>query len=158
MFLKIKESILKRKKILSLAFLLILFSVLISFYFFSQKQFSSPDGRKYAKAGKIVKGFPEELIFDKEANIVQSYSLNYNDGRRQKTVILISNKKIIDAFKYYRDILSVKEWSFTNIFFDENNCNFSAHKNKKEMLNVMISQEDFKLKAIINYITTKNEI
>jgi hypothetical protein len=75
---------------------------------------STPGVPVYAQSGQIVDGFPTQLILDKSAQIIGSYSICYSASSIQYTVAWNSSSSISTLDSAYKQYLSANGWPITN--------------------------------------------
>lgn len=80
------------------------------------QQPKSPTGVSptYAPKGKLVAGFPKELILDNAARVSNSYSINYSASLNQYTAEWNSSSSMVTLYASYKEYLSKHGWRIVN--------------------------------------------
>jgi len=101
-----------KKRIL---YIIIIILALIALGIFLFLKLKPPLGQPvYAPSGKLVGGFPTELILDKQAQVDKSYTINYQENIKQYTASFNSGQSAQTLFDQYKIYFENTQWQITN--------------------------------------------
>lgn len=141
----------KEKYVFLIILLLTLGAGFLVFYF----KDTTPAGLHYAFPGRLVAGFPSELVLDQEATVKKSYSIDNAASASQKTTVFSSDKSDQELFVLCGKYFKKADWRVFNIVAKEESLELYARKDSDE-LKIVISRGDGKNKKnqlIVSYFT-----
>lgn len=69
---------------------------------------------QHAAAGQFVAGFPQSLVLDSAAQVVNSYSIRYAPNTNQYTAEWSSPSSTSDVYESYQSYAKANGWTITN--------------------------------------------
>jgi hypothetical protein len=114
-----------------------------------------------AAEGRIVSGFPEELLLERDAQITASYAINYiGNGMRQPVVTFVSGRNLLDNVEAYRAYLEDNGWTVTHYAdaLAEDVTFFYANKNGAETNISFVRTEEGPIEVNVAYVAASGAV
>jgi hypothetical protein len=68
----------------------------------------------FAPQGQLTPGFPKELVLDPQAQVNNSYSINYSSSTNQYTAEWVSSSSLVTLYGNYKTYFGQSGWTITN--------------------------------------------
>lgn len=109
-----------------------------------------------SEEGKVISGFPRELLLERGVEVLKSYSINSsNDKTIQPVVEYYSELSLSENIIKFGSYLKENNWTIINEPKEENYpvASFYARKDNQELnLTFSVEEENSALKVIISYV------
>lgn len=89
--------------------------------------------KKDAEKGKVIEGFPKELVLNSNGTVTESYSIPYGESTEQFTVNFETSKSIAAEYEAYMTFLEKNGYQIINKNLEANIGNIYATNTKADV-------------------------
>lgn len=148
----------KRTALLTLAVILAIFVVAVAVNYkynrndnVNQQEDMTPKAgeKKDAEKGKVIEGFPKELILNSSGTVTESYSIPYGESTEQFTVNFETSRTVAAQYEAYLLYLEKNGYQIVNKNLEANIGNIYATKTSADVNFVVSRMGDAKASSVV---------
>jgi hypothetical protein len=106
-------------------------------------------------SNKILEAFPEDILQEKDAQIINSYEVNIENNSKQYILKYLSRKSSQESMKIYSDHLLKNQWAIIKIPTYENGVARALFVKDKNTLEIISAYDSIKRQNVVTLTLTR---